>query len=913
MKRILIFFMLFLYGINYSQSPTLGIGLETLTMNKGTIDVEVLTQIIMEKQKELKKEALKRFMFKMFPDTDYTTRYYVQNSLNILLNEKNPQVIEKEILELTTNYAIALGVTKAYLALNKPKIKGQTSLIVQNNWIAFLNEKCGKQKEDNNMGSNKSTPTKEKGNDFHKNDGESAKTVKNDSKSYNPRFDYNKISAEINNLDEKKDRLCTLFNKFKNFNESFDSALIDKNGNRAERKLARRDNKLSKIKKIAYKNNLDIPKNNFNSPTKDTILSFGQNLDLVSLALSKNEKLKKKGFFKNKIDYTEEQPYFISETEDTTRIGKINRKVTLYVDNYEIIGSFINDLSPTVQKQDNIFSHLLDNYGKQINTKSKINQVLQLNSADFINDSNILSNLNSLKSILTEYKSLKKIFDENHTKVSTLSGNTLNDYDDKILLIEQYNDLVKKYLLIGQLDKNNSLFVGEKVNVELKKIDVDVALKNKVEKYRSDLLENKQDSVKLSLLVVPDIKFIDNEIKKINVNGLNLKNIDLSMKSIDKSIDENVKKITESDAFFKGYINYLMNQIETNQFVIDRPNLKSDSNLKIATVIGDLYGKLNDLRKHKTYNYSDVDYIENQILKNLVEAKNLTGGKVTNGSNPDVYLELIDLTKNLAPLLKMKIIIQRELNLRNFRYEKELFSLFEFIGNLDKLDKAETYSSVISLIRENSESITNELPDGAFKDSYKIFINGVKKYTLINPNAEKEYVEVDVISFLSDLQQYYDRNNTSRFSLYLTLGLNQNFFFNKFTFPDSNEEIKNIGFASEKIGIRYKILDFKKYKGYENVIKSDVYLNKKTPFINDWYVALYGSGLLYSLANTSTNRNFTFAHVGLATGLRFYNALDFNVVLGFPFVKNKRFPYGAFYGIGLDIPLGEYLEKLGNK
>ena len=84
-------------------------------MNKGTIDVQVLTEIIMEKQRELKQEALKRFMFKMFPETNYTTKFYVQNCLNILLNEKNPQVIEKEILELTTNYALALGVTQALI------------------------------------------------------------------------------------------------------------------------------------------------------------------------------------------------------------------------------------------------------------------------------------------------------------------------------------------------------------------------------------------------------------------------------------------------------------------------------------------------------------------------------------------------------------------------------------------------------------------------------------------------------------------------------------------------------------------------------------------------------------------------------------------------------------------------------
>ena len=94
---------------------------------------------------------------------------------------------------------------------------------------------------------------------------------------------------------------------------------------------------------------------------------------------------------------------------------------------------------------------------------------------------------------------------------------------------------------------------------------------------------------------------------------------------------------------------------------------------------------------------------------------------------------------------------------------------------------------------------------------------------------------------------------------------------------------------------------------------NDIYLNKKAPFINELYAIVYGSGLLYTLANTTTNENFDFPHVGAGVGMRFYNALDVNLIIGFPFVKNYNFGDNAFYGIGLDIPLGEYLEKLGSK
>ena len=108
--KLLILFCLLPATALSQQSPTLAVGLETLTLKKGDIDVEALTAIIMEKQRELKHEALRRFMLSMFPESNYTTKYYVQNCLNILLYETNPQVIEKEILELTTNYALAVGI-----------------------------------------------------------------------------------------------------------------------------------------------------------------------------------------------------------------------------------------------------------------------------------------------------------------------------------------------------------------------------------------------------------------------------------------------------------------------------------------------------------------------------------------------------------------------------------------------------------------------------------------------------------------------------------------------------------------------------------------------------------------------------------------------------------------------------------
>jgi hypothetical protein len=76
----------------------------------------------------------------------------------------------------------------------------------------------------------------------------------------------------------------------------------------------------------------------------------------------------------------------------------------------------------------------------------------------------------------------------------------------------------------------------------------------------------------------------------------------------------------------------------------------------------------------------------------------------------------------------------------------------------------------------------------------------------------------------------------------MTLGLNENFFFRKVSVPDE---------------------------------------------IDEWYRVVYDSGLLYSPANTSTNKNFDYPHV--------------NFIVGIPFIKNQSPFRNTFAGIGLDI------------
>ncbi|MFC4739999.1 hypothetical protein ACFO3U_08330 [Flavobacterium ponti] len=920
MKKLLLFLFLFSLSISYSQvNPTLGIGLEALTLNKGTIDVEVLTKVILKKQKELKNEALKRFMLKMFPDTNYTTRFYVQNCLNILLNEKNPQVIEKEILELTTNYAIALGVTKAIVEIDNTLF-----------------------------------------------DTEAAKAYK--------QIDYKKLVDQVN----YESQITSVKDKIKAVSEQ--NAILIKESqlsnpnidiiNNAIGKIKTLEKEIKQTKRYLARNHINFELIDTDTGLQDSnLLNFGEKLDIVSLALSENDLLRKKGFFKNKINYREDQNYFYNEITDDSIKNRIEEKIKHYVQNYDVIKNFMEN--NTLKNSDNIVEDLNQIYLNQIDLASNFflsndsktgdkvykNAIDQLKS--FLQLKSELDNLMALKKSLTSKINETNFSDLNPiSPITSINSLQLTDKETLNSFKKQYVDLIHVY---NYITKFNNTIDNIKTNANLTKIignskllenikipslnllneaelnlafDQLHALNEELTTLKNEAINNVEVSPTSETLkpinekIVAFNKIIATIQKNITDNNKNIasfyknatainakieeiKQFDLTAyvtnsKDQIKNVQNNISKLPD---FFIFFIDDLLKKIE-NEPYNQEVKIEKDSSTKnkVATLIATLYERLNYFKSNKNYTITDINFLENELLPQVVGLK-----YADNSTNNTYYDVLIKGIKNLTPLLKINILINKGLGDSTIKYDEKLISLFEFISNLDKLDKAQTYSSIVDLIKKNSEEITKILPDGEFKEGYILFINGVKKYTLINTNAENEYVEIDVISFLNDLQQHYDRNNPSSFSLYLTLGLNQNMFINKFQFSDSTEQLTSIGFASEKIGVKYKILDFKKYRGYENAIKSDIYLNKRAPFINEWYASVYGSGLLYSLANTTTNQNFNFPHVGFATGFRFYNALDFNVMLGLPFIKDQKFGNNGFVGIGFDIPLSEYLEALGNK
>jgi len=856
LKRFSIALLLAMSTItSQAQNPTLAVGLETLTMSKGTIDVEALTEIIMEKQKELKQEALKRFMLSLFPETNYTTKFYVQNCLTILLNEKNPQVIEKEILELTTNYALVLGIAKAYNS--KKELKELQDFYVKN----------------------KMKLTAFRGRIFRE---------------------------KIENKKEKRGVENRLIRK----SNEIDSILAGK-GDLDYKKLLElekeRASKAIKFNRLEMKDGI-----NYRQVENVDSLPFGLLVDVVAAALSGMDELKAKGFFKRPINYKQDRFYLnLNDKQDGALKAHLNQlqdtitaKVKPYIAHYDVIKEYF---SVNLDDKDNssIPTQLLKKFTDQIiemaGGEKGITAMLPVGDKKKLGE--VVYSAIQTANTLNGYRNILKKME--------LTANQIEIYNVRKRTIKEdieVADKAVKTFLAQKSDTVDTTGLDRKITDGSQKLNAlkveEGLLPKKVNEAAAELNSYKK------LLTLPDpLKSLIAPIKREELDKEDLKkyrdNYVLVGKKVDSLISNNIHEMIQSGKLLKIYLDAMLNKMLT----LEGFKLPKQTDKELSTDIraysesvSEIFVRLNQFTKQEVISLKDVRYIDETVIPSFIKYSVLFSTDSAAFSTSVRQFRLLSAFLKISAISPVKFL---------GKYDKELGNLLGFISNLDNLDKAESYQYMINLLQDTDEKMEKNLEEGKFKDVYLLFSNAVKKYTIINTN--EQYVNIDVVSFLNELTQYFNRNKTSRFGIYATLGLNQNFFPTPVRLPGTSDNIDNIGFASEKLGVKFRLHSFNRYRGYENTIKTDVNLNKRAPFINEIYMIAYGSGLLYSLANTATDKNFDYAHVGLGFGLRFYNALDVNLVAGFPFIKGGN-PYkNAFLGVGLDIPLGEYLEKIGNK
>lgn len=157
---------------------------------------------------------------------------------------------------------------------------------------------------------------------------------------------------------------------------------------------------------------------------------------------------------------------------------------------------------------------------------------------------------------------------------------------------------------------------------------------------------------------------------------------------------------------------------------------------------------------------------------------------------------------------------------------------------------------------------------------------------------------------------------------FFTIGLNYGYFSKLDSTLQAEEAqlgLQQIAWAGEKLGFKWFLWDWKYTRGQQAGEPFRFHgriCTRKTrprdPIVSNLYVSLYGSGLLYTIADLRSEREFRYPIVGLGTGVRFFNGLELNASYAAPVVPGTQFAQmidGGFLNIGLDIPLLEYIRE----
>ncbi|MCU0421983.1 MAG: hypothetical protein MUC81_04150 [Bacteroidia bacterium] len=258
-------------------------------------------------------------------------------------------------------------------------------------------------------------------------------------------------------------------------------------------------------------------------------------------------------------------------------------------------------------------------------------------------------------------------------------------------------------------------------------------------------------------------------------------------------------------------------------------------------------------------------------------------------------------------------------------YKKvDIFNDFvELLTNLNDLDKAASYATILKVIQNAGAMYLSSNTTSMFN----VLVNNIEKYAVIDTKENK--ISIDVESIILAVYKQFANKEKSIFDFYFSVGLNQSVHLGddfKFIASDS---LQNFSFAAEKIGVKMKLVNIKKYRQYNvgeyapSLFGKEKLVDRvrsKNPYISDVHLIVFGSGLLYNIVNTKTSSSFKSYLLGCGAGVSFFNGLDFNLSYNFPIGGNNSFtdvinPSNSFSMLtfSLDIKIGEYLAAIANK
>ncbi|GGW82963.1 hypothetical protein [Salegentibacter mishustinae] len=447
---------------------------------------------------------------------------------------------------------------------------------------------------------------------------------------------------------------------------------------------------------------------------------------------------------------------------------------------------------------------------------------------------------------------------------------------------------------LNNIDNNNKIRVNQTTNVEDFNLLVDLCYQIVIEnedKFQEQFkFKNSLENVNFRRWYESDNVFVL-ELKIANANNNTQRVTQLN------TLKQTVTKSIEDILLVSNQTNEL---IEIGKKVNDA-GLKNEIDIllqKITEANGSEISSEIDNLRIKYSNFLNIDQ-KNYLTK--------LSGLVR--SNFDEYENLYDFYKSLE---KSQF---KDFTMTQSQYYSMKYLIVEFISVAKNQYPNDAISTVLEFLLENTLVEFNDLSG-----------NLVDEVT--NETKEIGYLYVDIESLISTIDQRFNSITKKKFTKYITpffsMGVNYASFSNNNSLIDnesnSTSSIGSLYYASEKIGIKWKLWNWKYTHAFE-AGESFEYYGKQTywlrpqeePLISDVYIYGYASGLLYNLVDLKSEENFDYALVGAGMGMTFFNGLSANLSISSPIVDNSISSKNSFVNLGLDIPIIEYISALTKK
>ncbi|MCU0440639.1 MAG: hypothetical protein MUC49_22320 [Raineya sp.] len=419
---------------------------------------------------------------------------------------------------------------------------------------------------------------------------------------------------------------------------------------------------------------------------------------------------------------------------------------------------------------------------------------------------------------------------------------------------------------------------------------------------------------------------------------------------IAKPIYEDIEKRLSLCTDYIGAVNFLTEQGTFRYNSIEGIKIKTDATFLLDNIKNDIKNVIEQLerevqqQKKLVFNVAYKDTTLTSDITNLVKVYfyiDKAIKHIESTKNPKIYADILYTIKNdFIPLIKnqayrspdfIQIIDHLQLFNNSFfnkilsqnnlliNFQEDIPYFLQLVSKLYQFDKTSTISEYMKLL----DNIGTIFPDDDIRNALSTILKFVKDYSIVEKNNQgKEVLSFNIESFLYKLQTIKPYK-LRRINFMFTVGVN-NTIFKKNLVLSNGDSVINFSYVGEKIGIKWKIYDneFWKTKNPGETYKysrwplfNTTYYTKKAapkdPIISNWHLLAYGSGILYNLVNTKTQKEFNMPLIGVGTGLTFFNGLDINVSYGVPILPNEKISSkNGFYNIGFDIQFIEYYDRL---